>query len=237
MKYPLKSQARRMYLRNNPEKHPWKSSKKFTSVPCEILKNILIDNNISYVPEFQPLFPERFFSIDIAFPDKKVGIEINGNQHYNSDGTLKDYYQNRRNLILSHGWSLYEYHYSLMYDEHFIKLLIEKIKSDYNLSKVDYSYYIKTKKVIHCINCKNILSQDTKSGLCRSCYNNSDDFLAIRRLKRKIHISKEDLEILIAHKSYVSIGKILGVSDNAIKKYAKRLGIVLPKRHAYPQLT
>ena len=24
----------------------------------------------------------RFFSIDIAFPDEKIGIEVNGNQHY-----------------------------------------------------------------------------------------------------------------------------------------------------------
>ena len=49
-------------------------------------------------------------NIDIAFPDIKLGIEINGNQHYNSDGTLKDYYQERHNLIEEAGWKLLEVH-------------------------------------------------------------------------------------------------------------------------------
>ena len=55
------------------------------------------------------------FSIDIAFPDIKFGIEVNGNQHYNSDGTLKPYYKERHDLIEKSGWILLELHYSSCY--------------------------------------------------------------------------------------------------------------------------
>ncbi len=45
---------------------------------------------------------------------------------------------------------------------------------------------------------------------------------------------KEDLEKLISEEklSYEAIGKMYGVSGNAIRKAAKRLGIELPKRRA-----
>ena len=45
-------------------------------------------------------------------PDKMIAIEINGNQHYERDGTLKPYYQERHNLLESKGWIVYEIHYS-----------------------------------------------------------------------------------------------------------------------------
>ena len=88
------SESRKKYLRDNKDKHPWKRKNKFISTPCENVKKYLDDNNINYISEWSPL-EDRFYSIDIAFPDKKIGIEINGNQHYNKDGTLKDYYQKR----------------------------------------------------------------------------------------------------------------------------------------------
>jgi hypothetical protein len=49
----------------------------------------------------------------------------------------------------------------------------------------------------------------------------------------KFSISKEDLEELIKVKTYTEIGKIYGVSDNAIKKRCKKLGIVLENRLGY----
>lgn len=50
--------------------------------------------------------------------------------------------------------------------------------------------------------------------------------------KRKFNISKEELEklILIDKISYIKIGKIFNVSDNAIKRRAKLLNIKLPIR-------
>lgn len=115
------------------------------SPPCEKLKEYLIANNISFVEEFMPI-DDRLFRIDIAFPDKKIGIEINGNQHYNPDGTLKKYYQDRHDLIEAAGWKIYEYHFSIVYSSDFNNL-INILKNNNSLGNFDYSFYIKKRNV------------------------------------------------------------------------------------------
>jgi very-short-patch-repair endonuclease len=196
------SEKRKEYLKNNPDKHNWKNNNKFKSVPCEKFKQILRENNISFLEEQTPLAPEHFYSADISFPDKKIIIEINGNQHYNPDKTLKPYYQERHNLLEQAGWIVYEFHYSISYDENLMNELIKKLKSDYNLSDVKYDFYIKTKKV---------------------------KIKKERITKLKFEVSKEELEKLILEKPMTDIGKMFGVSDHAIRKRCKRLGIELPK--------
>ena len=128
------SEGRKKFLAENPDKHPWKSNSKFKSVPCETLKEYLRKRNISFVEEWQPL-ESRGFSIDIAFPDKKIGFEINGNQHYDSTGKLKPYYQERHDLIVSSGWKLIELHYSIAYKPELLDKLF-----DFENNK-DYSQY------------------------------------------------------------------------------------------------
>jgi len=130
------------YLKKNPDKCVWKRSDKLKSIPCETLKNILRENGISFVEEFKPL-PDRFFSIDIAFPDKKIGIEVNGTQHYNSDGSLKEYYENRKLEIEKTGWELFDVHYSKVYKDKFINDFVLELKTEYDFKNIDYSFYIK----------------------------------------------------------------------------------------------
>ena len=113
-------QKRKKYLKDNPDKHPWKYHDKFKSEPCEFFKKRLRDAGYHFVEEFMPLYPERNFSIDIAFPDKKIGVEINGEQHYNRDGTLKDYYRKRNRLLKNNGWAIIELHYKEVYKENII---------------------------------------------------------------------------------------------------------------------
>ena len=110
------------WLRSNPDKHPWKRKDKSISIPCEVLKEKMRDMNIQFVEELQPL-DNRFFSIDIAFPEKKIGIEVNGNQHYNKDKTLKKYYQERHDLIEEKGWRIIELHYSECYNDNILNNL------------------------------------------------------------------------------------------------------------------
>ena len=109
------SEKRKQWLNEHKNEHPWKRSTKFKSIPCENFKNWLKSKNINFVDEYTP-FDDFNFSIDIAFPDIKIGIEINGNQHYNSDGTLTEYYQNRHNILNERGWKIYEIHYSKCYN-------------------------------------------------------------------------------------------------------------------------
>jgi hypothetical protein len=121
------SHLRINFLKQNPDKHPWKKNTKFISAPCEYLKQFLQSNNIEFISEYMPLL-NRMFSIDIALPTYKLGIEVNGNQHYNKDGTLKSYYQERHNLIESDGWILIELHYSSCYNENILNSLLYDIQ-------------------------------------------------------------------------------------------------------------
>lgn len=114
---------RKEWLKNNPDKHPWKRREKFKSAPCEHLKEIL-RNNFSFVEEYTDKRWKHNYSIDIAFLDRKIAIEVNGNQHYNEDGTLKEYYKKRHDYLVSLGWIVNEIHYANCYKED----EIEKIK-------------------------------------------------------------------------------------------------------------
>lgn len=137
------SDNRKKYLKENPSKHPWKNKNKQISIPCEIIKEKLSSLNIDFIEEYQPLYPKRFFSIDIAFPDKKIGIEINGNQHYNRDGNLNDYYQSRHDLIESHGWKIYEFHYSNVYNNYIIENILDIINKNDIVDKFDYKFWVR----------------------------------------------------------------------------------------------
>lgn len=119
------SEIRTNYLINNPDKKSWQTSSNRNSIPCQFVKNLFKENNIQFTEEHEPLIHKnRFFSIDIAFPNKKFGIEINGRQHYNSDGSLKEYYQNRHDLIVQEGWTLIEVPYHKAFNKQYMLSLI-----------------------------------------------------------------------------------------------------------------
>ena len=109
------SEKRKEWLRNHKDEHVWKRNSKFISKPCEILKKFLKDKNINFVEEYQP-FDDINYSLDIAWPDEKIAIEVNGNQHYNKDGTLAEYYQKRHNILEERGWRIFEIHYTKCYN-------------------------------------------------------------------------------------------------------------------------
>ena len=50
---------------------------------------------------------------------------------------------------------------------------------------------------------------------------------------KKFNVDKETLTNLLDIKSYVEIGKMFGVSDNSIRKRAKKLGIILKPSRRY----
>jgi very-short-patch-repair endonuclease len=172
--------ARKLWLAANPEKHPWKNPDKANSPPCENVKRILRLKEIDFLPEFSPGVVGRFFSVDIAFPDRRIIWEINGNQHYEKDGTLKPYYQERHDLLVADGWTVYEILSKYCFNEEkigeFISLSLNspiKIEFDY------FSYMTPSKKTricpdcgekkgrnaIRCLACKRI--HDKKYGVVR----------------------------------------------------------------------
>jgi len=154
------SQQRKKYLSENPDKHPWKTDKKKVSVPCENVKKYLRENKIDFVEEFTPL-SDRGFSIDIAFPHLKIGIEINGNQHYDSDGNLKPYYQERHDLIVNAGWTLIEVHYTECFDDECIAKFLN-FDIPYDNSEQIRKYFEQFNKSEEIIFCGPLFPQNEK---------------------------------------------------------------------------
>jgi very-short-patch-repair endonuclease len=211
--------GRKKYLKDNPDKCSWQTKSHHTSIPCEKLKDVLKLNNITFISEYQPLLhKERFFSIDIAFPDKKVGIEVNGRQHYNSDGTLTKYCQDRHDLIEADGWKLYEIPYNAAFNTvEMLKLVNQIITTN---SKLEFSYELyQKKKVKVCCDCPaEILNGSTR---CVSCDRKH------RPRKAKLP-SKATLHNMIWEFPIINISKLYAVSDTAIRKWCKSYGLVIP---------
>jgi hypothetical protein len=208
------SEKRKQYLKENPDKHPWKKNTKFKSVPCENFKKVLDELNIKYLPEHTPS-DERAFSIDISLPQYKIAIEVNGNQHYNRDGSLETYYQEKHDFISNLGYEVHELHYSLFFDRDKMIQLVNSIIGNKPLFDFDYEEYLQTKlikKKYFCKTCDNEVYRG--NDRCKKCYD-----ISRRKTDRpNLDILLKDIEEL----GYCGTGKKYGVSDASIKKWIKK---------------
>lgn len=213
----LLSEKRKKWLAENPEKHVWKRHSKFKSVPCERLKEILMTKGMVFVEEYTPRGIN--YSIDIAFPDKLIGIEVNGNQHYERDGRLKDYYAQRQTKLESMGWKIVQLPYSMCFFESTIQPIIDGINQTTPTIPFSYETYVPPeKKVYVCVDCKKKVGKGTIR--CMTCNGTHRKELNNHRIP-----NKEMLTELLSSHSFVSVGKMYGVSDNAVRKWCRRCGL------------
>jgi len=191
---------------------------KFKSVPCEHLKNKLKNSEIEFIEEYQPLLHlQRYYSIDIAFPDKKIGIEINGNQHYNKKGDLKEYYQKRHDEIEKEGWVIYELHYLIAYKKDLLEtLILPALRSDI---KIEFNYSEHKRKI------KEQKNKKKPSEIDPNWRNRPRP--NARKVERP---SKEELEVLVKNFPMTTLGKRFGVSGTAVCKWCKIYGIPYLKK-------
>ena len=96
---------------------------------CERLKAELKQNGLQFEEEYHDNSWNRLFSLDIAFVQIKLDIEVNGTMHYNPDGTLKDYYKERHDYLEALGWKVIEFEHYKCFDEKEIESLVELIRS------------------------------------------------------------------------------------------------------------
>lgn len=117
---------------------------------CEYFKNILKNNNINFIEEFTPFWPESGYRLDVAFPDEKIGIEINGSQHYNSNGELNENTLKKQHFFENKGWKIIQIYYKDVYKENITsikEILNLPIRSkEYIKEDIDTRYLAKKKK-------------------------------------------------------------------------------------------
>jgi predicted DNA-binding protein YlxM (UPF0122 family) len=216
------SEKRKKYLKENPDKHPWRKLNAFKSEPCERFKNWLNSKSIPFIPEYlNHGVTGRNFSIDVAFPDKMIAIEVNGNQHYNRDGSLKTYYQERKLMLESVGWIVYDIHYSMCYhlDKHektFLEIInsVVKIPFDYSIYKEIDGEQVKCKDCGICVT--------ANATRCESCHS-----ITQRKVLRP---TKSVLHNLVWEHPLKKLGMKYGVSDKSINKWCRLYGIKTPSR-------
>jgi very-short-patch-repair endonuclease len=61
------------------------------------------------VPEYPGSVPGRRFKLDIAFPDQKVAIEIDGWAHHGKHKAAHAKDRDRQNLLVLSGWRILRY--------------------------------------------------------------------------------------------------------------------------------
>lgn len=82
------------------------------------------------------------------------------------------------------------------------------------------NYPIRDRKIIekrHCINCGKELYKYSKNDLCQKCLS--------KKSRKEVPVSKEELLNLITTTSFLQIGKMFSVSDNAIRKWCKKYNL------------
>jgi len=221
------SEIRKKYLQENPDKVPYKlnhSSKE--SYPEKYFTEVFKNEGIEVVKSFYI----GLYELDFCIPNKKIDIEIDGNQHYYDEKIVES--DKRRNKFLEdEGWDIIRVNWSeyqkLSFEEkreyilnlkNYINNLIdikpffETVKKEKERKKrIEKKKKEISKKEYICKYCSNICTW--KKDRCEPCYR-----LQSRKVDRpSIDQLKEDIEKL----GYTGTGRKYGVSDNSIRKWIK----------------
>ena len=219
------SDKRKEWLKNNPDKHPWRNKDKHKSQPCESVKNFLRELNVNFVEEYMPNVEGRSFSIDIALPDKLIALEINGNQHYEKIGILKPYYQERHNLLESVGWTVYEIHYSACFKLSEWSSFVDRLNNTQTKVDFDYFTYVPKIKSKNLCECGKVICRS--SSKCKKCNGTTHKLKHTPELDL---INIEDLQKRLWEVSTVQLAKEYGLSDKGLANRIKKLGLTKPPR-------
>lgn len=222
-KYPRKhaektknriSEIRKKYLSENPDQVPYllnHSSKE--SYPEKYFTILFKKENIHVEKSFRI----GLYELDFCIPDKKIDIEIDGNQHY-FDSKIIESDKRRTEYLKLDGWDVIRINWSEYQKMNFYEKsdYISKLKN-YIYELVDnkpsilYKSKIKYKKIGKCSYCGSECSYNKER--CNKCYH-----IENRRVERP---SYETLIEELAKFNYSALGRKYGVSDNSIRKWIK----------------
>lgn len=229
------SKARKEFFKNNPDKKPWVGkNRKAESIPEKNFREYLEKQGITgFTQNYNDPSWERNFAVDFAHLEQKVAIEVNGTQHYNKDGTLKEYYQTRNDFLKGKGWKVSEIYYTEFFkDENMQKIIDNTLDKEGIVYSSDATIINgKLQKIERRILEEKAIEDklDAEASVYGYTKNNSritQSVIESRISQRKvIRPSKEELQEMINTKTLTDIGIQYGVSMNAIKKWCKSYSI------------
>ena len=205
------SSIRTKYLEDNPDKVPYLLNHSRTeSYPEKYFYKIFTDNGLEIIKGYKIWL----YELDFCIPNKKIDIEIDGDQHYLDDKILKSDIK-RNNFLKEKGWDIIRIKWSdykkmsIENKQVYIRQLIDYING-LIIDKPEFNIEEETQK--RC-KCGNIVYNHKRNIRCRKCFN-----LDNRKVERP---SLEQLLKDIEETNYVATGKKYGVSDNTIRKWIK----------------
>lgn len=200
--------ARLQYLKENPDKVPYLlNHSRNQSYPEKYFYDIFIDR----IPNIKKYHQVGIYEIDFAIIDKRIAIEIDGEQHY-TDRKIVNSDIRKNNFLDELGWDIIRIRwrdYQKMSSDSKIKYINTLIDYIDNLTNDKPVFKIEDRNK-YC-SCGNIITRKAKE--CKSCHRKG------RRLVDRP--SKDTLEIDIKELGYKGTGDKYGVSDNSIRKWLK----------------
>lgn len=209
------SKSRKDFLMNNPDKVPYLlNHSRNESYPEKYFENIfdkegLFDTDIGIEKSYRV----GLYELDFSIPNKKIDIEIDGDQHY-YDSKIVESDDRRNKYLVEQGWDIIRIKWS-----DYQKMNTDD-KRTYINSLIGYIKGIISEKPIFDI--KNNMKECEcgekiyrKSNKCSRCYHISQ-----RRVERP---NLEQLNIDIEEMGFNGTGRKYGVSDNTIRKWLKNM--------------
>ena len=202
------SKSRKEYLLNTPDKVPYLlNHSRNESYPEKYFWEIFEKENIGIIKSHRV----GLYELDFSIPNKKIDIEIDGDQHYYDTKIAES--DIRRNKYLSDlGWDTIRIKWSdfkkLTFAEK--EIFIRNIFDYINGLILVKPYFEIPDKEKYC-DCGQKITK--KALRCQTCYS-----LSQRRFERP---NLEELLLEIEENGYLDTGKKYGVSDNAIRKWIK----------------
>lgn len=222
----LMSKRRQQYLKLHPQDNYWKKNNKTISKPCEDLKQFLTNNNINFYPQYSnpQQFKNHHYRIDIAFPNQKIAIEVNGTMHYQKTGKLKSKYQLRHNIIQNAGWKILEIPfketYSTIFRESLLKLINQNIQFTYDYRQQIIQFYKQKEQQHICPICGG-QKKDVYSKCCVKCNGKISAQNRYKEIPSKQQLIKDREQLY----SYAAIGEKYQKSKTAIRRWFKKYNL------------
>ena len=197
------------FLLKNPDKVPYLlNHSRNESYPEKYFWNIFNKENIGIVKSYRI----GLYELDFSIPNKKIDIEIDGNQHYYDDKIVESDIRRSKYLeelgwdIIRIRWSDYQKMDNKSKEKYIVEIFSYINRLILKKPTIEIIYKIKNK-------CKCGKEINKRSLKCKKCYQ-----LSQRKVERpSLEILLKEIEEL----GYVGTSKKYGVSDNSIRKWIK----------------